>query len=188
MPELLSEINNDLVAEQEDIRVADQVTVQEACIEDRRVIWEWWNDPTTRKMMKKNDTVGWEEHCAWFEGVLKDQDRVLCVGRVGDQGIGNVRFDRQADGVYEVSINLKPEFRGMGYGAWVLKESIHYLIKVQDAALLFSMLKKENIPSKRTFEKAGFVFIENPQYDYEGCKEFEPETELFCELNMKGSP
>lgn len=164
--------------------MADKLVVREATLEDRRVIWEWWNDPVTRKMMKKNDYVSWEEHCAWFEGVLEDNERILCVGLVGSQKTGNVRFDLQADGVYEVSINLNPLFRGKSYGSQMLIESINYLKRIRSIRKLLAMMKKINIPSRRAFEKAGFV-VKDSEYCYPRIVgRFSQETEWYCERNF----
>ena len=136
------------------------VVVREATLEDRREIWEWWNDPVTRKMMKKNDIVPWEEHCAWFDGVLNDPDRILCVGFVDSQKAGNVRFDFQGDGVYEVSVNMNPQLRGQGYGPRIVGASIDYLKTIRKGNKLIAMMKKINPRSRRTFERNGFMVQE----------------------------
>lgn len=165
--------------------MADKLIIRQAILEDCRVIWEWWNDPVTRKMMKKNDFVPWDEHCLWFEKVLKDKDRILCVGLMDEQKIGNVRFDLQADDVYEVSINLNPLFRGKGYSPRMLKESIGFLMNIRSVNKLYATLKKINVPSEKTFAKVGFVFMENPKHYYPGMEEFIPESEYYCELNLE---
>tara|TARA_B100000575_G_C22641250_1_gene394917 strand:- start:71 stop:220 length:150 start_codon:yes stop_codon:yes gene_type:complete len=33
------------------------------------MIWEWRNDPITRKMFVKIEKVSWEEHTSWYEKV-----------------------------------------------------------------------------------------------------------------------
>lgn len=157
------------------------VVVRDAALEDRQEIWEWWNDPVTRKMMKKTDSVPWEEHCAWFDGVLKDPHRVLCVGSVDGQKIGNVRFDAQGDDVYEVSINLNPAWRGQGYGAKLLQASIEHLQSTRAVSKLIGGMKKINLPSRRTFEKVGFVITE-PNDAYPRVRgRFSPEEEWYVE-------
>jgi RimJ/RimL family protein N-acetyltransferase len=164
-------------------KMTDQLVVREATLEDRKPIWEWWNDPITRKMMKKNDHVPWEEHCAWFEKVLEDENRILCVGLVDQHKIGVVRFDLRIDEIYEVSINLNPFFRGKGYGSKVLLKSMEYLTKDRKVKKLFAMCKKINIASRKTFEKAGFTVVDPKQY-YPGMERFDGEAELYCELNF----
>lgn len=157
------------------------VTVREAALEDRREIWEWWNDPVTRQMMKKNDLVPWEEHCAWFEGVLKDPERILCVGFVDGEKAGNVRFDFQGDGVYEVSVNVNPQLRGRGYGPLIVGASIAHLQTIRQVTKLIAMMKKANPRSRRTFERNGFVVKAPARYYPRMVGRFSPEEEWYSE-------
>ena len=161
--------------------MSDKLWVREAVMEDREVIWHWWNDPMTRKMMKRNEYVPWEEHCAWFEGVLHDDDRILCVGLLGSERFGVVRFDLKGDRIYEVSINLKPAFRGKGLASQILEASINYLLTKRSVRKLFATLKKINVPSMKAFARAGFVYAENLIVDHAGLERFDPESELYCE-------
>lgn len=165
----------------EEMTLSSKVWVREATLEDREVIWQWWNAPVTRQMMKKNDYVPWEEHCAWFEGVLHDDDRILCVGLLGSEKLGVVRFDLKGDRIYEVSINLNPAFRGEGLAPQILEASIEYLRGKRRVRKLFATLKKINIPSMKSFARADFVYVENPKVDHAGLERFEPESELYCE-------
>ncbi len=157
-----------------DVKLDPQsITLREAVPDDSRDIWSWWNDPVTRKMMRKNDPVPWEEHEAWFAGVLNDPNRILCVGEVGGRKFGVIRFDLRAEQEYEVSINFNPEFRGRGLAAAFMQRCIDYLQSHKEVAKLWAGCKAVNAPSKRTFERAGFVFRPNKAYNDIG--------ELFCE-------
>ncbi|MCL0053713.1 GNAT family N-acetyltransferase [Dehalococcoidia bacterium] len=164
--------------------MVDEIMVREAALADRLEIWEWWNDPVTRSMMKLETSVPWEEHSTWFERDLADDDLTLCIGLVGSQKIGVVRFDRQAERVYDVSINLNPQCRGKGYAPRILSESVAYFRRSKDPKLLFAMLKKINIPSKKSFAKAGFTYAVGPPPGYPRSPEFDGETELYCELKF----
>lgn len=147
-----------------------KISIREALIDDRRVIWEWWNDPVTRSMMAKKDFVPWQEHCAWFDKVLLDESRILCLGLdVEDQKVGVVRFDLQTDrpGTYEVSINLNPEFRGRGFAPALLRAAVSYLSSVRTPEMLFANVGEiANVPSQKTFLSAGFVAKADPVYTF----------------------
>ena len=51
--------------------MSDNISIKKAGNKDKKMIWEWWNDPVTRKMMKKNNLVPWEEHSKWYDQFLK---------------------------------------------------------------------------------------------------------------------
>jgi RimJ/RimL family protein N-acetyltransferase len=158
-----------------------ELTVRRAALEDREAVWLWWNDPTTRKMMKSNEPVPWPVHCEWFDGLLKDESRVLCIGSTGAAPFSAVRFDLRAHQTYEVSINLNPAFRGRGLAAPALERSIEFLQGLRAVDRLFAMLKRVNAPSMRTFARAGFKYIGEPERDLRGLERFDPATELYCE-------
>lgn len=153
--------------------MSGDIQVREAAWDDSREIWEWWNDPVTRKMMRKNDYVPWEEHGEWFAGVLQDQNRILCIGTRGQEKLGVVRFDQRNEFEYEVSINLNPAYRGNGLGRIILREAISYLLGVRKVKKLWAGCKKVNVPSRKTFEGVGFSFKPHAAY--------EPLGELYCE-------
>lgn len=148
---------------------------------DRRIIWEWWNDPLTRQMMKKNAHVPWEEHCQWYDAVLQDPNRLLFVGLVGEDKLGVIRFTLQFDRIYEVSINLSPAFRGKGYASPFLSAAIQELCNLRGPVRLVAGCKKVNLPSQKTFSRSGFTFKPIDRR-YPSLHSFDPETELFCEL------
>ena len=46
--------------------------VRKATDKDCRPMWEWWNDPVTRQMMKDNNPVPFESHKVWFEKAIQE--------------------------------------------------------------------------------------------------------------------
>ncbi len=152
--------------------------------DDCRPMWEWWNDPVTRQMMKDNNPVPYESHVEWFKKAIVDKNRVLCMGVFDGETFGIVRFLKEEDRIYEVSINLSPEMRGKGLGAPFLANSIKFLEKMGKISLLYAMLKKVNYPSKKTFEKNGFIFKE-PNKIYNKMANFDTDNEFYCELKYR---
>lgn len=156
----------------------------EATSDDKLVNWLWVNDPVTRRMFKLNDYIGWGEHCRWYDGLLKDPDRLLCIGRVGTKRIGNVRFDRRFDDVWEVSINIAPGWRGKGLGAQLIAKSIDRLLAKRPVTRLYAMAKTVNGPSIASFRRVGFP-AKTPEPGFPGLERFDPGTEVFMERIFK---
>lgn len=127
------------------------------------MIWEWRNDPITRKMFVKSEKVSWEEHTSWYEKVLLDKCRKLYLGEEGGIPIGVVRFDKCDDEeyVYEVSINISPTGRRKGFGKQLLPNGIRRLLKeVDNCKFIRAEVKKGNESSNKLFMSCGFIFIE----------------------------
>jgi len=128
------------------------------------MIWEWRNDPITRKMFVNSEKVSWEEHTSWYEKVLLDKCRKLYVGEEGGIPIGVVRFDKCDDEeyVYEVSINISPTSRRKGFGKQLLTNGIRRLLKeVDNCKFIRAEVKKDNVSSNKLFMSCGFIFIED---------------------------
>ena len=45
------------------------IYLREATIEDRDLLYEWANDPETRRASFNTDRINYEEHCRWFERI-----------------------------------------------------------------------------------------------------------------------
>ncbi|WP_164969472.1 GNAT family N-acetyltransferase [Halarcobacter ebronensis] len=160
-----------------------KIEVRKALEEDKEIIWKWWNDETTRKMMKQNEFVPWEDHIKWYENTLKSEKRILLMSLENQNKLGVVRFDFKESNIYEVSINLNPEYRGKGYGKLILKASLNFFLKEnQEVKKLFAMFKKINVASKKTFLENGFVLVSKPDMDISGVKKLDMETEEYSEL------
>jgi len=163
----------------------NKIVTKKVTIEDTKIVWKWWNDPTTRKMMKVNDYVPWDDHVKWFNNTLNSETRILLISSIEDRQLGVVRFDFKECGIYEVSINLNPHYRGQGYGKSILRSSINFFFtRNQHTTKLFAMFKNINIASKKTFLANHFIIIDNPNINANGLERFNRDTEKYCELIM----
>ena len=125
-------------------------------------IWEWRNDPITRKMSVNGEKVSWKEHSYWYEKVLLDNCRKLYVGEERGNPFGVLRFDKNESEkyVYEVSINISPALRGKGFGKQLMTHGIKKLLKeISNCKLIRAEVKKDNQSSNNLFNSCGFTFV-----------------------------
>jgi len=156
--------------------------------EDSQEILNWWNDPLTRKMMKNNIVVNYEEHKKWFESILNNKNKILLLGFIKNKKIGVVRFDKFENNNWEISINLNPTFRGLGFGKILLSLGIEYMLQNFSVKSFFAKFKNINIASQKTFLANGFI-IDNPNKNNNiGTYDFEDKTELYCFKQYKLPP
>ena len=128
------------------------------------MIWEWRNDPITRKMFINGEKVSWEEHSSWYKKVLLDNCRKLYIGEESGIPIGVVRFDKDYNKkyTYEVSINISPTSRRKGFGKKLLTNGIRRLLReVENCKFIRAEVKKDNESSNKLFMSYGFIFIED---------------------------
>lgn len=128
------------------------------------MLWQWRNDPITRNMSKNTAKVSWEDHSFWYERVLANNSGKLYLGEEFGIHFGAVRFDKcdNENNVYEVSINISPEYRGKGYGKKLITYGIRRFLKeVDNCKFIRAEVRKQNESSNKLFKSCGFTFIEN---------------------------
>ena len=125
--------------------------------QDRRLLWEWANDPAVRSVSFSTDPIPWEQHVKWFDSKLADSSNRHYVVQNGEEvPVGQVRC--QLDGVRAVmSINLAPGLRGRGFGSAALELATDQLFRDTPVKAIDAYVKPENEASVRLFTNAGFV-------------------------------
>jgi len=116
----------------------------------------WRNDPVTRAMSVDTAEVDFDTHLAWLDRSLARTDRLLFVGEATrtDEAVGTLRFDQVEPGVWEVSITVAPELRGLGWSRKLLGEGVAHMA---DMKALIARVRTDNERSLRLFEDAGFA-------------------------------
>ena len=130
--------------------------------QDSKYIWQWRNDEQTRAMSINTEYVEFAQHCAWYDKELDSDTSVVLIAFLSDTStrVGMVRFDSRLDSALaEVSINLNPDFRGLGLSSAVLSLAIAKFLP-EGIKTVVAKVKLENTPSQALFEKMGFVRYE----------------------------
>ena len=84
--------------------------LRDAVPDDVQVVWEWRNDPRTRRHSRDARALKFEEHRRWWRDALVDPGRQLFIGRCGNQDVGVLRFDSKGEAA-ELSISSIPNSR-----------------------------------------------------------------------------
>ena len=137
--------------------VAPTVRLRVANRQDRKLLWEWANDPEVRAVSFHSDPIPWEDHVRWFDRKLGDENCVLYIATDDhDRPVGQVRFDLDAQKA-TVSISLGREFRGQGFGSRVLLAACREFFCLRRRDMIHAWVKPENDASLRAFHKVGFA-------------------------------
>lgn len=123
---------------------------------DSKLIWNWRNDQVSRGNFRSQTPISWEVHEEWFRSALVDPNRVLFCGEIDGIPIGIVRFEAIGDFEYEVSINLAPEFRRMGFGHRLLAAACERIERERGEVSFRAAVRRGNIASERIFQRCGF--------------------------------
>ncbi len=120
--------------------------------EDIKKIFDLSNDPDVREKSENKNLITWEEHVSWFNQRIENKKfPFFIVENEQNQFIGQVRFEPKGSETV-ISISLTKEFRSQGFGTQIIKESI----KKAGYTNVIAYINTSNIPSVKSFEKAGF--------------------------------
>tara|TARA_B100001175_G_scaffold317854_1_gene336959 strand:- start:3837 stop:4295 length:459 start_codon:yes stop_codon:yes gene_type:complete len=114
------------------------------------------NENVARKNSINSKKITLKNHKIWFKKKINDKNSLYFIVMSKDsQRIGIVRYDLKDIFAY-VSINIKNEFRNLGYGSIMLKET-EKLIKKN--LILVANVKKSNVNSLKIFKKNKYILL-----------------------------
>jgi len=143
-------------------------TVRRATLDDARPLWEWANDPITRKNALNSEDIPWESHLAWLPTVLEDNNRALFVGEWMNTPMGSCRFDGIAEGSI-VTIALAPTHRKLGLSVPMLRHAIEGYWEEDGPRPIIAYIRSHNTASLRLFVACDFEPVVS---DKEGTHKF----------------
>lgn len=140
-------------------------------INDMELYFNWANDADVRQQSYNSNPINLENHKKWFESALKNEAYFMCVFQNSDkEDIGQVRIQKQNYKEAIIGISITSEHRGKGYAKEMLLLATDAFLKSNKGFLINAYIKKINLSSKFSFEKAGFKF--NDMVDYENFTSF----------------
>ncbi len=125
--------------------------------EDCKMIWEWANDPETRKASFSSDPIPWEDHREWFRTKLADvHHRFFVAYNDRDEPVGQVRFDCTGKNAV-ISVSIAPTMRGKKYATELVTLGCRAAFADCEINVIDAFIKPENKASVAVFEKSGFT-------------------------------
>jgi spore coat polysaccharide biosynthesis predicted glycosyltransferase SpsG/RimJ/RimL family protein N-acetyltransferase len=130
-----------------------------AARDDAARLLAWRNDPEVRAVSGTTHEVKPDEHAAWLERVLVDEDRELLIVERGGEPVATVRFDRVGPEA-EISISIAAAHRGGGLASHILRQATELQLASRPAlARVVAKISVANERSRRAFERAGYVLF-----------------------------
>lgn len=138
-----------------------EITLRKATDEDRKILFEWANDPEVRKASFETHEITWEEHCAWYERIMTEGNVLQYILEEEGKPSGQIRFAVK-EGNAEISYSIAPESRGRGLAACMISMGIRKArSEKRDISEFTARVKPDNVISAKVFRNLGFD--ENPE-------------------------
>ncbi|TVL51523.1 hypothetical protein AYJ00_07240 [Shewanella algae] len=139
------------------------VNIRKAELTDAELLYSWANNIEVRANSFNPQPIDFDEHFVWLQRKLSDSNTQLLIGLHDNVAFGQVRFDKDSNGFYEVDIHVSSDAKGRGLGKVLLRSGIEQVKKtsadLQESCFL-AVVFEENIASYRLFRSCGFEEIE----------------------------
>jgi len=142
---------------------------------DADLLLDWANDPATRAQSFQPDRIEAATHERWLAERLASPSSRLLIGLEGPTPIGQVRFDRNPDGMAEVGISVAPDARSRGLGRSLLEAGLAAARRDRSLGVgtFAARIRLDNDVSAALFRGAGFRLVEESVCNGVPCLVFE---------------
>jgi RimJ/RimL family protein N-acetyltransferase len=137
--------------------------LRRARAEDRRLLWEWANDPEVRAASFSAGPIPWEAHVAWFEeklGAAEERtpagSRIFIAEDAEGAPVGQIRFDTRSDGGWEVDVSIAKPMRGRRLAGLLITLGMKLILKQDTKVRVHAFVRPANTASLKAFESAAF--------------------------------
>jgi spore coat polysaccharide biosynthesis predicted glycosyltransferase SpsG/L-amino acid N-acyltransferase YncA len=124
-------------------------------------LYQLSNSPEVREHSFNKKNIPYEEHKAWFNKIIADNQCVFLVADLDNKIIGQARANIQGSQA-TISISISPAYHGMNIGSKLL-EKMHVELKEQKVKVIHAYVKKTNDKSVVFFQKLGYTHKKETQ-------------------------
>lgn len=121
-----------------------------------KLLFDWANDPETRKNSYSNDEILWENHVKWFQKKLSDTTCKIYIFKLDNDCCGMARIEKSGDEVI-IGVSVAPGYRGKGLSSSIIEMASKDYMDKMKVDKLIAYIKSDNKTSQKAFEKAGYV-------------------------------
>ena len=136
------------------------LTVEDATMDDAKMIYDWQCHPMTRKYANNPEIPSWDAHLSWLRSKLDSCSSYYWIIQYDNEPSGVLRFDPVILGEkegYLISIFIAPEKYQLGIGSGALEIGK----RIFSDSSLYAKVLDENKASLSLFDHAGFKYREN---------------------------
>lgn len=134
-----------------------ELSFRKSNLQDVKLYYQWVNDKEVRKNAFNQSSVSWIDHKSWFENKLRSDNTHLFVLEHNSNPVGQIRFDMNDEGTWEIDYSIDVQYRGSGYGKMILQKGVDSLNTLLDNPKILAKVKSDNQPSKKVFLSIGFI-------------------------------
>jgi UDP-2,4-diacetamido-2,4,6-trideoxy-beta-L-altropyranose hydrolase len=126
-------------------------------MDDAQHLFDWANDPATRKNSFNSEPILWAAHVEWLQKKLTDSSARLFMLELDGVVCGHIRYQLEKTGDALLSFVVAPGFRGMGIGDALVMRSRSVICKQWPSCRIKALTLQVNRASLSIFRKNSFL-------------------------------
>ncbi|WP_029032967.1 GNAT family N-acetyltransferase [Salinimicrobium terrae] len=134
------------------------LNIRKATEEDCSLLFKWVNNEDVRKNVLNPERINWTKHESWFRKKIDDPNSVIYILEKDNYPIGQVRYDRNEEDFWDIDFFIDPNFRSLGFGKKIIELTLGEI-----TGSVRALVKKDNVVSRKVFEKLGFQGLESKE-------------------------
>lgn len=120
-------------------------------LSDSDTLYEWVNDPVTRKVSFNSHFIEREEHDSYIKSIIGSKTKNQFILEVDGKGVGTVKESINENDI-ELTYAISPEHRGKRIAPLMMHFYLH-----DRKGVFLCRIKGDNIPSIKMVERCGFT-------------------------------
>ena len=137
-----------------------QLNMRHASLEHAEKVYKLSTNPVVLSNSTNSSMFAYESHLVWYNVKLSDPSHIFLLFFKETKLLGQVRFNKSSESVYEVSISIDPAHQRIGYGRDFLGASLTFLIAAFKPSCVVAEIKINNVASIKLFKSIGFCCSE----------------------------
>lgn len=139
------------------------VSIRKAVESDLMLLFDWANDPESRKQSYSSNAITIADHRIWFSKKISDPGAYIYILEFKTIPFALVRFDVNQEAL--ISYSLDKNFRGRGWATPALDLAIEsFKMDYKKSIKLVGYVKRSNESSVKTFQHLNFSEVEASEY------------------------
>lgn len=130
--------------------------------DDEKLLFNWANDPETRKWSFNSNSISPAEHSKWFKSKLNSSNVLMLILEYENRPVGLVRLERE-DNEAILNYLIAPEERRKGLAKIILEMAMDFKKDYWGGIKVLAYTMPENSASKKSLKKAGFILMETTE-------------------------
>ena len=137
----------------------NQIKLRLASLKDSKFLLNLHNFNVEKKNFFSKKKVSTKDHFKWLNEKIKSKMLFVCILRYR---IGYIRYDQVNKNHLSVSIAIKENYKGKGFGRLMLSNSLKK--KYINRFCILAFVKKDNLASKKFFLSNNFIKEKKNKY------------------------